>query len=273
MDRLRAIGEWIARRKYLSSLLAALLIGGAVAAHFLLDAYSGRFSHPIKRGNITDTVYGIGTVTAYKRFSFNPQVSNTVIESFVMEGDTVKKGTRLLNTGAGDTHVAPFDGIVNFFPYRRGENAYPSSPMMVITDMHDRYVLVSMEQQGAMRVRTGQEVKISFDSLRDKVFEGKVSAVYSYLGNFYARITVADLPDFILPDMTCDVAIVIGVHENAILIPASAFVAGKVWVKRGAGLPHETKVKLGIIDATHAEVVDGDIQPGDEVEIRTKVSQ
>lgn len=271
MDKLRAIGEWLVRRKYLSAFVALLLIAGAVAIYIVRDAYAGQLSDPIQRGKITDTVYGIGTVTAYRRFSFNPQVSNTVVESFVMEGDSVQKGVKLLKTDAGAIHYAPFDGIVNFFPYRNGENAYPTAPMMIVTDMHQRYILVSMEQQGAMQVRVGQKVKISFDSLRDKVFDGEVSAVYSYSGNFYARITGLSLPDFILPDMTCDVAIVVGVHENAILIPVAAFVKGNVWVKRGRAIPRLTPVKLGIVDATVAEVIEGDVQPGDQVVIRPKV--
>lgn len=273
MDRLRAIGEWITHRKYLSLFIAALLAAGIFVLRTVVQANSGQLSDPIERGEIVDAVYGIGTVTAYKRFSFNPQVSNTVTKSYVMEGDRAKKGQPLLLTETGVTHYAPFDGIVNFYPYRNGENAYPTSPMMVFTDMADRYILVSMEQQGAMRVKNGQIAKVSFDSLRNQVFEGKVSAVYSYSSNFYARIDEINLPDFILPDMTCDVAIVISTHDDSIIIPSSAFVKGSVWVKRGRSLPRSTSVKLGVIDGAHAEVVAGDIQPGDQVLIRTKVDQ
>jgi multidrug efflux pump subunit AcrA (membrane-fusion protein) len=271
MDQIRAIGEWIIRRKYLSLIASALIIAAAAAARTITQANAGQLSGPIERKSITDAVYGIGTVTAYKRLSFNPQISNTLNKSYVMEGDRVHKGQPLMKTESGVIHYAPFDGIVNYFPYRMGENAYPTSPMMVFTDTSDRYIVVNMEQQGAMRVKAGQTAKVSFDSLRDKVFEGKVSAVYSYNSNFYARIDTVALPEFILPDMTCDVAIVIGVHENAIVIPSAAFVKGNVWVKRGRGIPHAIPVKLGVIDGTHAEVLEGAIEPGDRVLIRSKV--
>ncbi len=270
MDNLRAIKDWIASHKYISLLIALVIFATIFGARFVANSYAGQLSGPIKRGEIVDAIYGIGTVAAYQRFSFNPQVTNTVEESYVMEGDTVKKGQPLLRTETVK-HYAPFDGTVNFYPYRKGENAYTNSPMMVFTDMKRRYVLVSMEQQGAMRVKIGQVAKISFDSLRNQVFEGKVGAVYSYLSNFYARIDSVDLPDFILPDMTCDVAIVISKHEDALLIPVTAFLKGNVWIKRGAGLPHATPVKLGVIDGTNAEVVDGDLQPNDRVLIRAKV--
>ena len=65
----------------------------------------------------------------------------------------------------------------------------------------------------------GQDGEAELRFLRQQTFEGKVAAVYSYSNNFLARIDSVNLPDSILPDMTCDVAIVIAVHENALLIP------------------------------------------------------
>jgi len=271
MDHLRAIGEWIIRRKYLSLFIAILLIAGGVAARIIIHDSEGQLSDPIQRGTIIDAVYGIGTVTATRRLSFNPLTGSSVRHSFVREGDQVKKGKPLVETDDGNRHLAPFDGIVNYFPYRNGENAYLTTPMIVFTDMTDRYIVVTMEQQGALRVKVGQDAKLSFDSLRQKTYDGKVNAVYSYASNFLARIDSVNLPDSVMPDMTCDVAIVIGVHDNALLIPVAAFDNGQVWVKRGNGLPHSVPVKLGVIDGTTAEVVSGDLQPGDRVMIRQQV--
>ena len=272
MDRLRAVGEWIARRKYLSSFMALVIIGGIIGVRFVLQASAGQMSAPIQRGTIVDAVYGIGTVTASKRVSFNPLVSTTIRSTFVREGDRVRKGQPLITTDDGNTYKAPFDGIANYFPYRAGENTYMTTPMLVFTDMANRYIVVSMEQQGALRVNVGQTARLSFDSLRQKTFDGKVAAVYSYSNNFLARIDLVNLPDSVLPDMTCDVAVVISVHDNALLIPIVAFDNGRVWVKRGKGIPRAVPVKLGVIDSTMAEVLEGDIQVGDRVMIRDKVS-
>jgi multidrug efflux pump subunit AcrA (membrane-fusion protein) len=271
MDHLRAVGEWIARRKFLSSFIAFVLVGGAIAVRIYFHASAGRLSDPIARGAIVDAVYGIGTVTAYNRLSFNPLVGDTLGHNFVREGDKVKKGKPLVVTMNGNLLKAPFDGVVNFLPYRAGENAYSTSPMMVFTDMADRYIVVSMEQQGALRVAVGQTARLSFDSLRLKTFTGKVAAVYSYSNNFIARIDAVSLPDAVLPDMTCDVAIVIETRQNALLIPVVAFDNGRVWIKRDNSLPRAVPVKLGIIDSTTAEVVEGDLQAGDRVMIRDQV--
>ncbi len=272
LDHIRAVIEWISSRRVLSTFMALLLVGVLLGIHFVMGVTSGQLSDPVQRGKIIDAVYGIGTVTANRRLSFNPLTANTVRRSFVKEGDLVKKGKPLIETDDGSIHVAPFDGVVNYFPYRAGENTYTTVPMIILTDMSDRYIVVSMEQQGALRVKVGQTARLSFDSLRQTTFEGKVSAVYSYNSNFLARIDSVNLPDSVLPDMTCDVAIVIGVHENALLIPIVAFDNGRVWVKRGRRLPHAVPVKLGVIDSSMAEVVDGDLQTGDQVAIRKQVN-
>jgi multidrug efflux pump subunit AcrA (membrane-fusion protein) len=273
MDQLRSIFEWIAARKYLSIVVVIVLISFLLFIRHWRHVSNGQISEPLTRGKIVDAVYGIGTVTPYKRFSFNPLVGTTVEKSFVIEGDSITKGKPLFQTENGMIYRAPFDGIVNYYPYRNGENTYATVPMMILTDMKDRYIVVSVEQQGALRVKPGQIAKISFDSLRQETFEGKVSAVYSYASNFLARVDSISLPETILPDMACDVAIVISVHENALLIPVTAYENGGVWVKRGHGLARLTPVRLGVTDGIWAEVLSGDVKPGDRVMIRKQVSQ
>lgn len=194
------------------------------------------------------------------------------MKSYVKEGDTVKKGAPLVEIVSGITYHAPFDGIINFFPYRLGENTFTTAPLLILTDMKNRYIVVSMEQQGALRVKVGQQAKISFDSLRNSVFEGKVAAVYSYAGTFLARIDQLQLPAEILPEMSCDVAIVTDIHEDVLLIPVVAFENGFVWRKRNRALAKKIPVKLGINDGTWAEVLEGDLEPGDRLLIRKQVS-
>jgi hypothetical protein len=140
-----------------------------------------------------------------------------------------------------------------------------------VTDLADRYLVVSLEQQGALRVRAGQKAKLSFDSLRDQSYEGAVQSVYSYNGNFLARIDVSALPSEVLPDMTADVAIVIREIPDALVVPVAAFEDGYLWVKHGRGLPAKRAVTLGVVDGTVAQVTSGAVVAGDRLLIRNKV--
>lgn len=272
MDQIRKCTEWVTAHKIVSLTILLVLLVCASALRYVLNVTAGQISDPIVKGDIIDAVYGIGTITPYNRFSFNPLVGRTVDKIFVLEGDHVKKGTVIARTQEGELERAPFEGTVNFLPYRAGENVYSTTPMMILTDMSHVYIVVSMEQQGALRVKPGQTAKISIDSLRQHTFEGKVSAVYSYSSSFLARIDAVDLPPSVLPDMTCDVAMVISVHKNVLLIPVVAFENGHVWVKRGRSLPRQIEVNLGVSDGTSAEVTSGDLHPGDRLMIRRQVT-
>ncbi|MGZ3689510.1 MAG: efflux RND transporter periplasmic adaptor subunit, partial [Bdellovibrionota bacterium] len=187
------------------------------------------------------------------------------------EGDAVRKGERLVNLD-GNVYRAPFSGVVNYLPFKSGENIFVQLPVLVLTDLSHRYIVVSLEQQGAIRVRAGQKVKLSFDSMRQQNYEGIVESVYSYSTSFLARINVSSLPAEILPEMTADVAIVVREATRALVIPVNAIENGVVWRKRGAMIPEKTEIKLGIVDGAFAELVSGDIQEGDRLLIRKKVS-
>jgi multidrug efflux pump subunit AcrA (membrane-fusion protein) len=271
MDLLRAFIELIARRKIWSLFIFVAVITGTIYSYRLRMSFEGIESATLQRGNIIDAVYAIGTVTVIKRLTINPLIGNNLRETYVREGDRVKKGAPLIALDPGITFRAPFDGVVNYAPYRVGENTVASVPLMVFTDMSHVYVVATMEQQGALRIKVGQIARISFDSLRGEVFEGKVSAVYSYANNFLARIDSVNLPDFVLPDMTCDVAIVVEEKKDVLLIPIAAFDSGQVWVKRGHKPPFPVPVQLGVNDGLMSEVISGDLHPGDHVMIRKEI--
>ncbi|MGZ3807057.1 MAG: efflux RND transporter periplasmic adaptor subunit [Bacteriovorax sp.] len=248
-----------------------LLVAITIFVRTIAARTNGTLSGPLHLGTAIDAVYGIGTVTATRSYSIRPGIIANINTLYVKEGDFVHKGDKLANID----HViyrAPFDGVVNFLPFKVRENIFVQIPVMVLTDLANRYLVVSLEQQGALRVRAGQKVKLSFDSIRSQSFDGVIGSVYSYNGNFLARIDVLSLPNEILPDMTADVAIIIRELKNVLLIPTSAVVNGTAWVKRNHHrIPSQVQVKLGVVDGAMAEVLSGDLKEGDQVLIRKKV--
>ncbi len=268
MNRLRIIFDWIVKRKFLSLIFAALFIGIIITARIAINAYSGELSAPIQRGKIIDAIYGYGTVTTDRSFSINPQ-GKGIDKIFFKEGDIVKKDMPLLQTTDRVVVRAPFSGIIHLVPYKVRENTYAKEPRIVLTDITDRYILVSLEQEQGTRVKVGQKVQISFDSFGQKYFSGTVSSISLKATHHLIQIKPVDLPEAILPGMTCNVDILLGERENALLIPLSSLKNGHVWVKRGNSFPREVSVGLGVIDKHWAEVKSGDIQVGDRVKIRT----
>lgn len=272
MNLLRTIIKWIGRHGWLTLALILATVLGAGYTRVQMNKLRGTLTDPIQRGSIVRAVYGIGTVTAKYNYQIKPGVTTTIRAQFVKEGDVVDKGALLANID-GVIIRAPFAGTVTSLPYNVGENVFVQLPILTLVDLRDRYIVVSMEQQGALRVKKGQKVKLSFDSLRDETFDGIVNAVYSYQSNFLARIDVGALPVEILPGMTADVAIEIESKKDVLVIPVAAIEAGQnLWVKKGDSMPQRVSVKLGIVDKQFAEIISGDVSEGDRLLIRKNQS-
>lgn len=224
---------------------------------------------PVRRGPIVEAVYGIGTVTATRTYQLKLGVASTLLKLYVQEGDLVRQGAPLASLQGLPPFRAPFTGTITSLPYKIGETVFPQTPVATLTDLTDRYVVVSLEQQGALRVRKGQTAELTFESMREKVFRGTVRAVFSNEGQFLVHIDVPDLGETILPGMTADVAIEIARRDNALLAPVAGLTGGKLVVRSGRGR-RIAVVKTGTVDGEWAEITEGDVQEGSQVLIRRK---
>lgn len=256
--------------------MGIIIIVLALAAFFIqgqLRRSKKNLTPAIKRGNIIEGVYGIGTVMANQSFDLKPGVNVIINDIFIKEGDEVPRGGKLV-TMDGVLHKAPFKGIITYFPYKLGEIVFVQNKVLTLMDFTNRYLVVSLEQEGALRIKKGQKARLSFDSIRDETFEGIVESVYSQDQNFLARIGIAHLPPQILPGMTADVAIGIRMKEKALLIPIEALEAGYVYVL-GKNVQRSKKVpvKVGVTDGQMAEILSGDLKEGDRLEIRQKLEE
>jgi len=239
----------------------------AVSLAVILRRVSLAKTQTPQRGSIVEAVYGIGTVTASKTFQLKLGVTATIKALFVKEGDAVEEGSPLLDLDVGATFRAPFGGTITAVPYKVGESVFPQAPIVTLVNLVDRYIVVSLEQQGALRVRAGQSVHLSFESIRGNKFTGHVRSIFPNGGEFFVYIDVDQFPPEILPGMTADVAIEIARRDNALLVPVSSVSSGSVVVVRN-GIRRKIPVEIGTVDGEMAEVVSGDLRPDDRVVAR-----
>lgn len=223
-------------------------------------------SIPIARGTVHESVYGLGTVVSEHIYRHFVGVPVTVRELFVKEGQEVKKGDPLLRLEGG-VNRAPFDGTITSLPYRVGELAVPQTPVLTLTDLKNLYLEVSLEQLGALRIKTGQKALLSFESLRSQKLAGHVRAVYPKDGQFLIHILVDQFPTGVMPGMTADVAIEVGQKENALLVPVTALTAGKIMIDR-QGKRLKLDVQVGVVDSEMAEIRSDELKPDDRVVVK-----
>lgn len=247
----------------------ALIVIAATTFFLFNQRFEATEDAEIRTGEIAEAVYGLGTVTAKQSYQLKLGVNSVIRELFVDEGESVVKGQPLVQLNEGQLFKAPFAGVVTSVPFKAGELVYPQTPIITVMNLKDRYVVVGLEQEGALRIRSGQVAKMSFETLRGTVYRGKVSTLYPGDGQFLVRIEIPDLPDEVIPGMTGDVAIEISRKEKATLVPLGAIQSGLVYKKSGRSYK-KTKISIGAVDGRWAELLAGDLKPGDRIRVPQK---
>ncbi|OFZ17134.1 MAG: hypothetical protein A2X86_01395 [Bdellovibrionales bacterium GWA2_49_15] len=216
----------------------------------------------VRAGQLYEAIYGIGKVKSRKQYELKLGITSSVSKIYVKEGDVIKKGVPLMDFKDAATFSAPFDGTVTYIAADQGEIVFPQTTLLTLTNLEERYIEVLLEQEGALRARKGLTAKIVFDGQKGDSIAGMVESLYPRGDEFVASIRVDNLSPGILPGMSADVAIEVGHRDNVLLFPVRAVAGGIALLERG-GKQHKVKLKLGASDGTFAEVLEGDIRPGD----------
>ncbi len=245
---------------FILSLLACVF--AFIAWRFFISR-GGTYVEP-GRMPVVDAVYALGTVKADKIFTLRLTVNAQLSRVYVSEGQAVGAGARLVMTDSGALLSAPFGGTISRLYYRQGESAVATQPVLTLVDTSGIYVLLSLDQDDVIRVRKGQKVELSFENLRERKIPGSVDLVYPSEGEFLVKIKTPSLPAGVLPDMTVDAAIAVGVRESACIVPSGAVKDGSVMLAGKNGMRAE-KVLHGMLDGGWFEVPCGNIREGERV--------
>ena len=241
---------------------AVVVLGIVAGGIFLWRGDNLEYVAP-RHGPIVDAIYGLGKVKTERFYEVKLGVPLTIERLYVREGDRVPRGKALLRFEGAAEFRAPFAGTVTLIAFQEAQTVFPQQTALRLDDLTTKYIEVSLEQQGALRVRPNQPVKVVFEGIRGEVLQGKVATVFSRNDEFLAHIMVP-LADNILPGMTADVSIEAGRREDALLVPAAAISNGRVRVLRN-GKRETIKLRIGGIDGQWAEVLEGDLRDADRV--------
>ncbi len=245
-------------------LIAAFLILGLGVWGYQKKSSTQLQAQP-KKDKVTEAVYGLGVVKATRSFDFKPSLAYQIKKIEVTEGQKVVKGQKLVELELGPTVKAPFNGVVTRLPFKDSENVFPQSLVIRVEDLSQPYVEVAVEQSAAMRIKTKQNVILSFDSDRVSQYQGLVESIYPNESQFIVRIKPLDqMPENILPGMTVDIVIEVGQKSDALLIPLTAVNQGRVTRIRNQK-KDKIEIKTGLRSSEWIEVLEGDILLSDKV--------
>jgi HlyD family secretion protein len=167
-------------------------------------------------------------------------INGTVTSINVEEGEMITSGTQAL--GGGGTGI------------------------MTVADLNEMIVKANINEVDVGKLLKGQKVKIGFDAIKGKVYQGKVKRISpsgteeANLVIYPVEVEILDSDARIRPGMTADLDIIIGEAENVICIPKQAVInrEGKTTVLlRGQGKFIPKPVITGLDDNVNIEIKSG----------------
>lgn len=258
------MNKFIARLRGRPRLLATAAIAAAAVIIMTLINGDGTTTVKPRKGPVADSVFALGTVKTDRLYNVRFGMNTVIRRLYVREGDMVGPGSPLVMNDSSPVARSQFAGVVTSVSYLEGELAPAGQVILSVAGLDSMYVKVSLDQESILQVRKGQTAELSFENMRDRKVNGTVSSVYVSGDEFLVRIQPAGLPDWVLPGMTCDVAILVRSKDDALMIPSAAVVNGSVEVRRN-GRRMSVRVASKPVDEKWTEITDGSILPDDTV--------
>jgi len=172
--------------------------------------------------------------------------------------------------------AAPFDGVVTYVNVQPADLVTPGSRAFRIDDLSTLLLDVRVSEIDINRLQPGQTVTIRLDAVRGKEYTGVVAEVppvgdvVDDAVTFAVRIKIQDADSQVRPQMTGSAQVVLESLKDVLLVPSRAIrlLDGQrvIYVLKN-GKPEPAKVTLGVTSAEEVEVLEGELQPGDEIVI------
>lgn len=206
--------------------------------------------------------------------SFSMKVTRTIAEvsndnaynSLVLAGATYKLTSPVI--------TAPFSGIIESVGLVEGmvltsatsTTSINSERVAVIKGNSLPVISVSLSEVDVPKVKVGQKVTVTLDSVSDKTFTGtvatvdRVGTISNNVTSYIANIKLDSDSDAILPNMAATANIILETKTDVLTVPTTALVTqnGSTYAKTlENGTEVNVPVEVGISSDTNTEIISG----------------
>lgn len=187
-------------------------------------------------------------------------VARTAYDQAVSERDAARAAVARLKTDISLLQLtAPEDGTIIRRDGEVGEMIPNNQPVFWLSCCAPLRIEAEVDEEDIPLVTVGKPVVIRADAFPEKIFKGTVQSITPkgdpVSRSYRVRITPeAGTP--LMIGMTAETNIIIEERPNALMIPASAYAAERVWVVENGALAARD-VKAGARTATTVEITKG----------------
>ena len=254
----------------IAGILALLLIltgAGVYAWAKLRDQYTVTYDeYTATTGTISNSLSFTGSLALRDSASYTASGSATVRNVYVAEGDTVKKGDRLVRLSSGTTFTADFDGRVNLVSVKAGDEVQSGDMLVQIADFEHMQVSFRIDEYDIGDVQVGEKCTVTATAT-EKVFESAVESINyisSSTGNvaYYTATANVDVDGGVYPGMQVTVSIPQEEAANVVVLKADALSftlenQAFVYKMKADETLEEVQVEVGVSNGNYVEIKSG----------------
>lgn len=165
---------------------------------------------------------------------------------------------------AGTIMRAPISGLVANRNVKRGQMLAAGTPVLLVEDLAEVFVLVKVGQKDLDYIKTGLDCSVMVDTYPDRKFAGQVLAINpaAEAGSrvFECKVKVKNPDDLLKPGMFARVSIKISEAQAVLAVPLEALSSKQgmyyVFIPEGE-VVKEKKVDIGTLMGTMVEIKSG----------------
>ncbi len=244
--------------------------------------------------NLTNSVYKTNKDLYEKRLISKEELDDSqskylsALAALEQSNATIEINESNLNN---TTIRSPIDGIVLSRNINTGENVTPNGkPLFLISqELSKMKIDTNVSEADIGKIQKDQKAFFTVDAFPNQTFEGTVYQIRNEpitnnnVVTYNVVISIENDKGTLKPGMTADVKVIVAEKKDALRVPTSALrfippstalietndvdinIKPHVWVPAKNGLIKPLLVKPGIGDGRYTEIMDGDIDEGDEV--------
>jgi RND family efflux transporter, MFP subunit len=205
--------------------------------------------------------------------------SDDYVNLLELREELTKKIEKAKEYKAGYVITAPFDCIVNELTVKEGDSVVAGTPFCKMLDTSAFQVVLGIDELDIQGIEQGQKVEITVDAIENEIYDGEVSSVSlsgentNGVASYQVSVMVNEAKG-LLPGMSANGKITIDKKTDALLVPIDAVSTvnneKKVTVVKDDNTTEERTVKLGLVNNSSAEVLEG-LEEGEQVQLIVKI--
>jgi RND family efflux transporter MFP subunit len=213
-----------------------------------------------------EKVVASGNVPAveYERAKSEANRLRGVVEAERIERDrnlnALEEGTKKLEAQMKSSEVrSPIDGLLTNVLTIDGELVSDGNELFTVSS-HKTYVRGEVNEEDVGEVQPGMKAKLQLYAYRTRTFTAQVASIQPAADPTTQRYTIVlemeNSPDNLMAGMTGEMNIIIGTHENVLLVPTRALIVDQALIVK-RGIVRSRTVKVGYRTLDFAEAISG----------------